>query len=409
VALIGCSQQAEIEQREQFASCDDRRPSTLFVARDLPDEVQVAADGDDGFWLFSHGSSVDQSVVQVDHRGSVVAHLKSPLGAQYSVEGMVSTGDGGATLSTKIWLNGVTGLEALGGPPTYPEVVRMDPDWTVRWRTPVGARGAGATSLVALPDGGVLVAGVGNVGELQNAHADEPATSAATEDESGVFWARLSEAGELLWQRSSFVSTPLIEPGARLSGQPLAVGSDGRVRLVVQSADGLVVISSDLDGEAEQQQLLDTHLALSLIAATGLPDGRLAILSNRQSAILTVVDADGSVLFETGYGRLQQVRPWGIAFSPARDEILLSGESHGEDLGGSRTWLLAVNTHGEKTWTFEREPLEVGGTDGVIGEADTRRGPAIAGLAVAPDGTVLGAGFAGEQLSYFWFGAGACP
>lgn len=390
-SALGCSQQDDaVAEREQFASCDDGRPSTLHVARDLPGPARVAADGNEGFWLFTHNSSVAQGVLRLDHQGAFVQHLDNPVDARHSVEGIVATGDGGAVVSTARWASGVEELDALLGPPTQPEVIRMEADWSVGWRTPVGALGSGGTSLVLLPDGGVVVAGLVGLGE------------------NGAYWARVSPAGEVLWQRSTLASADLRGPEG-WSGQALVLGSDGRVRLVLQSPDGLLIASSDLDGEAEREQLLDTRLALSLAGATALPEGRLAILSDRQSAIVTLVDAEGSVVWEKGFGRPRLAQPEAIAFNPVRGEILVGGSSRGEDAGEAGTWLQAISTDGEELWTLEREALDVGGTDGVIGQVDATRGPILVGLAVAPDGTALGTGFPNAQLSYFRFGMGECP
>jgi len=390
VSALGCSQQDDTEQRaqrEKFASCDDGRPSALYVARDLPGPARTVADGNDGFWLYNHILSNGQGVVRLDHQGATIDLLENPVDAQHSVESIVPTGDGGAILSTARWGSEVVELEALLGPPTQPEVVRMDADWSVRWRTPVGALGAGGTNLVALPDGGVIVVGI---------------ESASAEDDGRVFWARVSAAGDVLWQRSTAAAS-------RWPERPLVLGSDGRVRVVFQTSEGLRIVSRNLDGDAEQDQLLDTRLALDLIGATGLPDGRLAIVSDRQSAIVTLVDADGSVLWEKGFGRPHLARAGAIAYNPVREEILIGGSSRAESAGEAGSWLLAMSTEGERLWSLEREGLDVGGTDGVIGDVDATRGPTLGGLAVAPDGTALGAGFPGEQLSYFWFGSGGCP
>lgn len=147
---------------------------------------------------------------------------------------------------------------------------------------------------------------------------------------------------------------------------------------------------------------------MSLIDAVALPDDRLAILSDRQSAIVTLIDADGTVLWEKGFGPQHLSQAGALAFNAERDEILVGGNTRGQDFSESGTWLFAANTDGEQIWSIEREGLDVGGTDGVIGEVDATRGPYVVNLAVAPDGSALAAGAAGDQLSYFQLGNGAC-
>jgi hypothetical protein len=377
--LASCSQQGEVEQREQLASCDDGRPSTFNVARDLYGATQAVAEGNDGFLLFNNNTA-GKGVVRVDQQGVVVQRLANPIDAEHWVGDISPQGDGGAILSGSVGQR----------PPRQGWVAKTDSAWNVLWEVPLGPEGFHST-VHALADGGALVAG-----------------AAVGEREATAFLGRIDPAGQLLWERRLPFSPPVSWGNTWWTTRDTAVDAEGRVRSVLASAEGLLLISSDLDGNVEQQ-LLETELALRPKGVAALPDGRLALLSERQGAILTMLDARGQVLWEKTYGRERGVEPFGIAFNAARNELLLSGSSRGRELTAQRTWLLAADDQGDELWSLERKPLDRVGADGNVVDVAAGQGPPVIGLAVAPDGTVLGAGYTGFELSYFVLGEGECP
>ena len=151
--LASCSQQAEVEQREQLASCDDGRPSTFNVARDLYGATQAVAEGNDGFLLFNNNSA-GKGVVRVDHRGTFVERLANPIDAEHRVGDISLSSDGGAILSGSIWQ--MRPREGVW-------VAKTDSAWNVLWEGPLAPEAFDST-VHALADGGALVAGAA-VGE----------------------------------------------------------------------------------------------------------------------------------------------------------------------------------------------------------------------------------------------------
>ena len=390
-ALAGCSGQDDVPIRARLSACDDGRPTTLQVARDVYGVTQAVADSNGGFLLYG-SNTAGNGVARVDHAGNLVEVLEAPRREDW-IEDVSPTADGGTILASVDWNLGPT--EAAS-------VTKMSPAWSVAWRIGIDAPGASHLVVRALPDGGAIVAGAS--GEPNPQAEGSSLTSGST---NGAFWARLSGEGDLVWEHRVTFDAGEPDSGSWWADQTLVVGPNG-LRFVVGTANGMLLISSDLDGQSEQQQLLDTRLALRPIGAAALPDGRLAVLSDRYGAIVTMIDPDGHVAWEESYGREHGVLPFGIATNTARGEILLSGASGGQELRAERTWMMATDFDGMPTWSLERQPMDLVGADGNVREVDAQQGPPVIGLAVAPDGTALGAGYTGFQMTYFAFGAGGC-
>lgn len=402
LSLAGCSAEDDVPTRVQFATCDDDRPTTFFSARDLYGVTQAVADGNEGFLLYGSNTS-NKPVVRVDHAGNFIELLEDPE-KDRMIQDVSPTADGGAILSSVDW-----SFKPL--PPLLRQALafKMDATWSAAWQVEIGPPGVGRTMVRALPDGGAIVAGIYDqttTGALRDAEASELPTT--TEPSHGVFSARLSKEGELLWQRLAPFEASAVHNPSWWTEQTLAIGPGDRLRLATGTADGVLLISSDLNGESEQQLILDTRLALVPVGVAALPDGRLAILSNRDGAVVTMIDAEGDVLWEKSYGREHGAEAFGIAANGARREILVSGSTRGQGLTSQRTWLTATDFDGEPTWSLERRPMDLVGPDGNVEKVTNAQGPAVLGLAVAPDGTVLGAGYTGFQLTYFALGTEAC-
>ncbi len=189
--------------------------------------------------------------------------------------------------------------------------------------------------------------------------------------------------------------------------RPMALTPDLEMRFVVPSTEGLVMIRSDLDGEFDSQ-LLDTTLAGYPSGSVALPDGRLAIGSTwAPGAVLSVLNADGSVAWENKYGSAQDAEVAAIAYDATRNELLLGGAYRGNDHGTQRTWMIASDLDGNQTFEMTRKPQSTFG-DGEIEEIFADRGPAIRGIAVSPSGQIAALGWTSRQLTYFLIEPGTC-
>jgi hypothetical protein len=250
----------------------------------------------------------------------------------------------------------------------------------------------------ALPDGGAIVAGT--------AAEDDTADDATNEARDDAFMARLDPQGQIAWDNR--IRFPGSVPSDNWRPpQTLMLGTDDRVRFIIQSELGLLVVATNLDGQDEARQLLDTRLALGLVGVAPLPDGRLAIASNRNGAVLTMVGSEGQVLWERVYDRDQRASVQAIMFNPSRDELLLSGTQWTE--GGFGSWLLATDLDGEQTWRMTRKPMaRAPGQDGDYVTVNPGRGPGLLGLVASPDGTVLATGDSQMHLCFFTIAPGAC-
>jgi hypothetical protein len=384
LALSGCAGDDAFPDRESLTTCEDGRPTTFYALHDLEGADRVVADADAGFLLFRRRSFAGGMVsVGPDGRGAE-AH-SNPLSAATYLGDAAFLQGGGAMLA------GVEFSDSTNG-----WVGRVGPHFELEWELPVELDLTNI-AVQALPDAGAILAG-----------------SFRTESVAGnelaghdLFWSRIDAAGQVQWERRAQASFEAI---AR-SALTFAVGLDS-VRFVVETAAGLALISSDLDGNNVQQRMLETRLALHLVAVVALPNGELAIVTNRTTnqysaagVVLTIVDAEGNVLREAYVGKEERSRAKGVRFNPVRGEIIMFGSDGWE----SRTWLRAANLEGEPIWSLRREPLQRGGPnhdyDHVTVERE--RGPELADVAVAPDGSLLAVGSA-MQLCYFVVGSGDC-
>lgn len=394
---FGCSQADAPPQREALASCDDGRATVFHVARDVAGATQAVADGQGGYLLFRRGGEMTGGVVRVDHDGAVVEVLPNPSALTPFIQDVEPFLDGQAVLSGRLESLYV---ENSSTTPTAPGWVgKVNQEWQLLWEAQVGPPGTQHVLVRALPDGGAIVAGT--------VWADQTSDDATKDARDDAFVARVDPQGQLAWDHRISFAGSAPEDNWR-PPQTLMLGTDDRVRFVVQSEQGLLVLSSDLTGENPLQQLLDTRLALGLVGVAPLPDGRLAIASNRNAAVLTMVDSEGQVLWEKTYDRDQQAHVAGVTYSRTRKELVLSGAlwSEGE---GSSSWMLATDLDGEQSWRMERAPMaRAAGQDGDHVTVEPGRGPGLLGLAASPDGSVLVAGDSQTHLCFFTITPGAC-
>jgi hypothetical protein len=384
LAISGCAGDDAFPDRESLTTCEDGRPTTFHALHDLEGADRVVADADAGFLLFRR-RSFEGGMVYVGPDGRGAEEHSNPLSAATYLGDAAFFGGGGAMLA------GVEFSDSTNG-----WMGRVGSHFELEWELPVELELMNIAVQV-LPDEGAIVAGT-----LRAERVD--GNELAGHD---LFWSRVDAAGKISWERRAQVSFEA-RPWGPLT---FAVGADS-VRFVVETRAGLVLISSDLDGNDVQHRMLETRLALHLVAVVALPSGELVIVTNRTTnqylaagVVLTIVDAAGNVLSERHVGKEERAQAKGVRFNPVRGEIIIFGSDDWE----SRTWLRAANIEGELTWSLRREPLQRGGPnndyDHVTVEPD--RGPELADVAVAPDGSLLAVGSA-MQLCYFVVGSGDC-
>jgi hypothetical protein len=393
LALGGCSEADDAyPARETLSSCDAGRPTIFHVARDIEGAAQAVADEEDGYLLFRRGTFV-AGVVRVDRDGDIVEELPNPSASIPFIQDAQSLADGQTILTGR--------LETFTTPPTTPGWVgKVNRQWDLQWETFVGPPRAQHVLARALPDGGAIVAGT--------TWEDQTADEATNGDRDDAFVARIGPEGQIVWDnRTRFAGSV---PGDNWRPpQTLILGADDRVRFIVQSEAGLLVLSSDLDGQEQLEQVLDTRLALGLIGVVTLPDGRLAIASNRNAAVLTIVDSEGQLLWEKTYDRDENVRVEGIVYNATRGELVLSGSSRDSGQSSMRTWMMAIDLDGEQTWRLEKEPMaRAPRQDGDYVTVEPGRGPPLLGLSALQDGSVLALGASQMHLCYFTVAPGVC-
>ncbi len=408
LALGGCSGGDDVPVREASTRCDHGRMTTYQVARDLIDAAGVVADGDDRFLLFSRNILNDRvrgGVVVIDHSGKIARQYPSPSDRLPFIQDAAFGADHQAVLSGTIPDPSGNAAQAWIG--------KLAADFSLQWEALVGLPNSGQVVVQALPDGGAIAAGSvlqPDPGWISQPGATSPPAEASTADEgANVFLVRIGADGQVLWERDVYLNTSNTS-SLRKPPASLVIGADDRLRFIVETQDGLVLISTDLDGGDQTLKVLDTRLALHLAGAAQLPDGRLALASNRgdgtgvtPSAILTLIDADGAVLWEKIYGQVGGTMVLGIAYDSALDQILLSGGTNAANWKVADGWLTGVDVNGTVTWSLER-----GRIDSVRYTSDFGAGSGLARVAVAPDGTALATGAVSNDLRYYLVGKQAC-
>jgi hypothetical protein len=266
----------------------------------------------------------------------------------------------------------------------------VDANWQLVWERVLAQ--SGGNDLALLSDGDLIVSGPhidGTESEEGEPHAVQG--MARFDVEGNVKWQASVELEgyEPLWERQLVV----------LAGQP---------RVIAQTTKGLVMIAADNLGVLSTQ-LLDTTLALYLGGVTALPKDRLAIASSRTpGAILTIVEADGTVVWEKSYGRNEDAGSSGVAYDATRGQIVISGSYRGPDRGSPRTWMIATDLDGEQQWELTRLPQEYKGADGLVASVSPDRGPDLRDVIVGADGTLVALGWTTFDLSFFVVGTDAC-
>ena len=376
--LGGCSAPAP-DTLTEFVSCESSRPTLFRMDRELYGATSVVADGDRGFALVELTSRTSD-VVRLSHDGKTVKRTANPSSYRPNISDVAALRDGRLLLIGTAWGDAQQGWVGC-----------LSNDGQLDWEALLPGGGGGRRYVRPLSDGGAMVVRIDPNISTSDPNAEVTVT---------VVFARLSAVGEVLWERRANAAGT----GASTQwyyGRTLSLGADERARFVVETHQGLVLLTSDLDGKELTEQVLDTRLAMYPVAAVGLPDGKLAIATNRANAILTLVDVDGSVLWERAYDLERQGWADALTYDAARGQLVIGGRL----AGGS--WLLAVDLDGEPVWSLERDPVKYANLD-EIGELAANDGPEVAQLVAAPDGTLLAAGWTHSELSYFVVGTEAC-
>jgi hypothetical protein len=306
LALSGCSDlDDERPIREGYTRCDAGRPISFRVARDIDSATKAAVDGADGFYLFN-GNGAGRDLIHVDRTGRSLETLPTPV-----PEGRW-TRDLDVAANGEVVLAGNVGFE----PNPKAWAARIDVQRNVKWDTEIAPASAAHVQVLALDDGGALAV----VSDYLEETTAGPYPKTRT-----VSWMRIDPQGALSWRNE--LSYEPRGDGYWWGDDSLQLQNE-RMRFVLETTEGLMLVSTDLEGESTSRAL-DTKLAFDLRGAVGLPDGRLAVVSSRQAAILTMVDAEGEVLWEKSYGRSRIASPYGVIYNASREELLLAGAAMG--------------------------------------------------------------------------------
>jgi outer membrane protein assembly factor BamB len=194
----------------------------------------------------------------------------------------------------------------------------------------------------------------------------------------------------------------------RLGGGILREVFAGQYRVITTTWRGWVMVTASDSGDLVET-VLDTKLALEPQDSVPLPGDRLAIASSSYDGlgtVVTVIASDGQVLWEQTYAAAQDAMARTIAYDPHRQQILFAGSYRGDDLGGTRTWMIATDLEGKQQWELTRLPPEVD-IDGNFTSLSANRGPRLHDVIVGADGRLLAIGDAPE-LSLFVVGSEQC-
>jgi hypothetical protein len=393
IGLSGCSLFGSEDEVQHTAlrACDSDHESTLNVTHRLDGAMRAIALGNDGYLLFARGN-VGEGLLRLGASGGLLERIPNPSDLAPRIMDAARFDDDSLLLTGLI-----ENYSEWDGSRGW--VGRLDAEGTRAWELEVGPQPTHNVAVRALSDGSAIVAAVGSAGP-----SPEPDSEAEARGETVngvVSWMRLSRDGDVLWERSLELEGPISSDRAWWGTKFLTLGPEQSLRLVVQSQAGLVLITSDWEGQGQEQTLLETRLTGGLVGTEVLPDGRLAILSGRAAAVLTLVDSDGSVLFEQIYGRLQSAQPEALAYHAEREELIIGGSFRGDDQGSERTWIIGVDLEGTERWSITRKPLGRLGSGETIQNLQVTQGPAVTDLAIAPNGRFLASGSSRSDLSYF--------
>ncbi len=232
--------------------------------------------------LIPHSGSLgDALVIKWDSAGTVVwfTYLGTG-GSNLRFENIAETSDGGFALLG--YMNGpdnyVIGgispiLPATFGDDTDIYLARLRADGSLAWHTALGGGGAGneydAGDLVVASDGSIYLSGTGGAGAPTNMGATVARVPFTAGDSNNILFAKLSDAGELLWFR--YIG------GGGTGASYYAYG-------LAQTADGNIVISGDATN-----------------APSNAIDGRNAILpygvGDDRNALALKIDPEGNLLW----------------------------------------------------------------------------------------------------------------
>jgi len=387
------SQQGREPVFERLSSCDSGR-AVDFVRTDDPrfEDAEgfpshVVVDGQ-GFLVF--GPKVP-GFLRLSAQGKLVRLLPPPAFEISAVIDHVAAQADGSLL-----LSGTAGESQL----EHGWVGKLDQNHNPLWERQLELEGVVHMYLEPLPDAGVVVAGVrwlDRLGEGQPAGDD-------------IFIARLSDAGELLWERrASFNGAHSF---TNQQGYRILALVDQSIQVVVPTEQGVYRLTSDLDGNLDETSL-ERALPESIrqftvtghsesLGILGLPDGGAAVYSNHD---LVVLDRAGELKLQHDIG--EQSFIGATRFDAARGELLIAGQyidTSLYDLPG--TWLQALGLDGQVHWETRRPGLSFGTNGELEGEADS--GPPLTGAAIDSQGNMLMTGQIGRGLEWVWVGAEAC-
>jgi hypothetical protein len=382
-----------VPELDKLERCDGGR-LVDFVQADavFPDPAgyltRVVTDGDHGFLLF--GENLD-GFVSLSTAGDFVRQLPLPDFEQRAVlDHAVALADG------SLLLGGTVGDSQL----EHGWIGKLDANWNPLWEQPLELESVEQTDLVALPDGGAVLAGVRWLDRLDGTEGSE----------DDVFMARFSAEGELLWERrASFNGAHSFsdQDGFRL----LALSAE-RLHLVVPADDGIFLMISDLDGnvdEASLQQSLPESLRsfsttgmAETIGIEALDEGRVAVFSLHD---VLVLDAASQPQLEYSVGDDEYIAA--VRFDPARAELVIAGHYIDTDryaLPGP--WIRALGLDGEVRWEAWRPALDLDGQGNLEASADSA--PPLTNAAIDGKGNMIMTGQIGRGLEWVWVGAEAC-
>jgi hypothetical protein len=383
-----------VPELDKLESCDGGRLID-FVRADaelFPDPAgyltRVVTDGDHGFLLFGQNLS---GFVTLSENGDFVRHLPLPDFEQRAVlDHAVALSDG------SLLLGGTVGASQL----EHGWIGKVDANWNPLWEQQLELESVEQSDLVALPDGGAVLAGVRWLDRLDG--------TAGSEDD--VFMARFSPDGELLWERrASFNGAHSFsdQDGFRL----LAL-TEQRLHLVVPADDGIFVMTSDFDGNVDEASLsvslpeslrsFTTSGMAETIGIEALDEGRVAVFSLHQVLVL-----DAASQPELEYSVPDDEYIAAARFDSARAELVIAG--HYVDTTRSALpgpWIRSLGLDGEVRWEAWRPALDLDDEGKLRASADSA--PPLTNAAIDGKGNMLMTGQIGRGLEWVWVGAEAC-
>lgn len=379
---------------ERSEVCEAARPLSFARAEaarfvgSVGERARVVTDGADGFLLF--GDTLP-GFVRLSSAGEFVRLLPPPAFEQAAmIDHVVAMPDGSLLLA------GTAGESQL----EHAWLGKLDASWNPEWEYELELESVERADLVALPDGGAVLAGV------RWLDRDDELVGGADD----ILLARFSASGQLLWEkRLSFESTHSFSEqyGFRI----LATSAQG-VQLVVPTDAGVFRVISDLDGNIDPDSLVTalpdpvSPFADSgrpaLIGLEPLPDGNYAVFSTQR---LTVLDAAGELVLR--FDADEQDAISAVRFDEQRGELVIVGQYSEPSVSAlAGPWARALRLDGEVSWQMRRPGLDFD-SQGEL-HAGPESAPPLMDAAVDGEGNMIMTGYVGRGLEWVWVGGQSC-